>query len=153
MKTERGTFMNTKKKINPRTIILFVLFVVFLALTIFFHRQMSKQNKGALGTKVYVRVTDVKISSNPLHLLSVTVSYQGETYKLKGVPNSAQSEVEYCMKYRSTLSAILYDGKLYYDATSIYLLPDKLYLGSLAVTFLCLCLIIYPLLQPESDER
>lgn len=144
--------MNTKKKFKSRNLVLSVIFVVFLALTIFFRQQMSGQDKEALGTEVYAKVTDVKISANPVPGLSVTVSYQGETYKLKGVPSSAQYEMENCMKFRSTVKAILYNGKLYYNATSIYLLSDKLYYGSLAITFLCFLLLIYPLFENRSGK-
>lgn len=114
-----------------------IFFVVLLVLTVVFRQQAFGQDKEALGTWVSVRVTEVKVNSAGLNPggLNVTVSYQGETYKLHGVPSSAHFVMENSLKYRSTIKAKLYDGKMYYDSTSIYQLSDKLYYAFLAATF------------------
>lgn len=48
------------------------------------------------------------------------VKLMGETYKLQGVLSSAHFVMENSLKYRSTIKAKLYNGKMYYDSTSIY---------------------------------
>lgn len=95
-------------------------------------------DKEALGTDVYVRVTDIKTKSGGLDSgsLVVTVSYQGEEYRLYGVPSSAHFVMKNSKNYRSSICARLYNGKMYYDSTSIHLLVDKLYYAFLAATVL-----------------
>lgn len=128
--------MNEGKKINYKKIVLPAAFVVFLVLTIVFHQWAYSQNKEALGTEVRVKVTDVKVNGSGLNPggLKVTVSYNGESYRLKGVPSSDHFIMENSRKYHTTVSAKLYDGKLYYKSTSIMLLSDKLYYASLVAT-------------------
>ena len=134
--------MDSGKKIDYNKL-LPVVFVVLLVLTIVFHRQAFGQDKEALGTWVSVRVTDVRVNATGLNPggLNVTVSYQGDTYKLHGVPSSAQFVMENSIKYRSTVDAKLYEGKLYYDSTSIHPLSDKIYFAFLAATFVVFILM------------
>lgn len=128
--------MNTGKKINYKKILLPAVFVISLILTIVLHQWAYSQDKEALGTEVRVKVTDVKTNGGGLNPggLKVTVSYKGESYRLNGVPSSDHFVMENSRKFRTTVSAKLYDGKLYYKSTSIMLLPDKLYYASLAAT-------------------
>lgn len=132
--------MNRDKKGNYRKLLLPVVFVLFLILTVVLHQWAYSQDKEALGTKVWVRVTDVEVNGTGLNPggLKVTVSYNGESYRLKGVPSGDQYVMESSRKYHSDVSARLYKGKLYYRTTSIMLLPDKLYYASLAATVLTL---------------
>ena len=97
----------------------------------------SGQDKEAMGTSVSVKVTDVRTNSTGLNPggLDVTVTYQGKTYKLQGVPSGAHFVMENSMKYQSTIDAKLYKGKLYYDSTSIRTLSDKIYFAFLVATF------------------
>lgn len=129
--------MSPQKKIPYKKFLLPVIFIILLVVTFFLHQKAFGQDKEALATEVSVRVVDVKIKSGGLNSgsLVVTVSYQGEEYKLHGVPSSAHFVMENSMKFRSTVSAKLYNGKMYYDAASIHLLADKLYYVSLAATF------------------
>ncbi|MCI8600355.1 MAG: hypothetical protein HFE45_02000 [Oscillospiraceae bacterium] len=126
-----------------------VVFAILLLLTIFLHQQAFSQDKDALGTDVSVKVTEIKTGGSRLNpgSLRVTVSYQGEEYRLYGVPSGAHFVMENSKKYRSTVSAVLYDGKMYYDSTSIKLLSDKLYYAALAATFIVFVLICAPLLE------
>lgn len=128
--------MDSPKKINYDKF-LPVIFVVLLVLTIVFHRQAFGQDKEAMGTSVSVKVTDVRTNSTGLNPggLDVTVTYQGKTYKLQGVPSGAHFVMENSMKYQSTIDAKLYKGKLYYDSTSIRTLSDKIYFAFLVATF------------------
>ena len=120
-----------------------VVFVVLLILTIIFHQQAYNQDKEALGTIVSVKVIDVKTKSSGFSPggLDVTVSYQGEAYKLQGVPSSAHFVMKNSKTYHSTISVKLYNGKLYYDSANIHLLVDKIYYAFLAATFLVFVLI------------
>lgn len=129
--------MGSGKKIDYRKWLFPVVFVVLLALTVVLHQWAFSQDKEALGTDVHVRVTEIKANGTGLNPggLNVTVSYQGESYRLHGVPSSAHFVMENSRKYHSTISARLYNGKLYYDSSSIRLLSDKLYYASLAATF------------------
>lgn len=129
--------MGTNKKINYRKWALPAVFMVLLALTIVFHQWAFSQDKEALGTDVHVKVTEIRANGGGLNPggLNVTVSYQGEKYRLRGVPSSAHFVMENSRKYRSTICARLYNGKLYYASSSISLLSDKLYYTSLAATF------------------
>lgn len=117
-----------------------VIFIILLIITIFLHQKAFNVDKEALGTDVYVRVTDIKIKSGGLDSgkLIVTVSYQGEEYRLYGVPSSAHFVMKNSKNFRSSISAKLYNGKLYYDAASINLLADKLYYAFLGATVLVL---------------
>lgn len=135
--------MNTDKKIKYKRILLPVAFVALLILTIVLHQWACSQDKEALGTDVRVKVTDVKVNGSGLNPggLKVTVSYNGESYRLKGVSSSDHFFMENSRKYHTTVSAKLYDGKLYYNSTSIMLLSDKLYFASLAVTFAIFCIM------------
>ena len=135
--------MNTDKKIKYKRILLPVAFVALLILTIVLHQWAYSQDKEALGTDVRVKVTDVKVNGGGLNPggLKVTVSYKGESYRLKGVPSSDQFFMENSRKYHTTVSAKLYDGKIYYNSTSIMLLSDKLYFASLAATFTIFCIM------------
>lgn len=139
--------MNSHKKINYKNLILPVAFVILLILTIYFRQNAFNQDKEDLGTEVYVKVIDVKTKSSGLNpgALLVTVSYQGEEYRLHGVPSSDHFVMENSRKYGSTISAKLYNGKLYYNSVSIYLLSDKLYFAFLAATFLVFCLMFMQL--------
>ena len=79
----------TEKKTNRKILLMLIAFVVMLFLTIVLNGIARKQDKESLGTKVSVRVTDIKVRAGGLRAgsLSVTVSYKGEEYKLKGVPS------------------------------------------------------------------
>ncbi len=138
--------MASERKINYKRFLLPVVFVVLLILTIILNRQAFGRDKEALGTEVSVEVTEIKTQSTGLNpgSLIVTVSYQGEEYRLHGVPSNAHFVMENSKKLHSTVSAKLYNGKMYYDSTSIYLLADKLYYASLAATFLVFILMIAP---------
>ena len=135
--------MDTGKKVNLKDWVLPAVLVVLLVLTVILHQRAYSQDKESLGTKVHVRVTEVKTGASKLNPggLKVTVSYQGEAHRLHGVPSSAHFVMKNSKNYRSTVGAILYDGKLYYDYTSIHLLADKLYYAALAATFLVFVLI------------
>lgn len=137
--------MNTKEKNSSRKFLLSAAFIVCLILTIIFHQQASKVDKEALGTEVDVKVTEIKTKSTGLNpgALSVTVSYKGETYKLHGVPASAHFAMKNSKAYHSTISARLYDGKMYYDAASIHLLSDTLYYAFLAPTYFIFIFMVY----------
>ena len=130
-------------KINYKKLALPAAFVVLLVLTIVFHRQAFSQDKETLGTEVHVKVTDIKVRSGKLNPggLNVTVSYQGEKYKLNGVPSGAHFAMKNSKTYGSTVSAILYNGKMYYDSTSIFLPADKIYYASLAAAFVVFVLM------------
>ena len=136
-------------KAKYKKILLPIIFVLLLILTIFLNRQAFGQDKEALGEEVSVRVTEIKTGGSRLNpgSLRVMVSYQGEEYKLNGVPSGAHFVMENSKKYRSTVSAVFYDGKMYYDSSCIHLLADKLYYAALAATFLVFVLICAPLLE------
>ncbi len=129
--------MDSDKKFNYKSFLLPAVFVVLLILTVIFHKQAYSQDKEALGEEVFVDVLEMKTNSSGLNPggLNVTVSYQGRTSRLRGVPSSAQFVMENSMTYHRSVSAKLYDGKLYYDSASIFLLSDQLYYGALAATF------------------
>lgn len=129
--------MNSGKKIQVKNLLLPMVFVVFLVLTIVFRGQAYGRDKEMLGTDVSVEVVEVRTNSAGLNPggVDVTVSYQGEEYKLHGVPSGARFEMENSKNYHSSVSAKLYNDKLYYDAASINLVSDKLYYACLAVTF------------------
>ncbi|MCI8949320.1 MAG: hypothetical protein HFG49_04655 [Lachnospiraceae bacterium] len=133
----------TEKKTNRKILLMFIGFVVMLFLTIVFNGIAGKQDKESLGTKVSVRVTDIKVRAGGLRAgsLSVTVSYKGEEYKLKGVPSGQHFQMKSSKNFRTPVSAILYNGKLYYDATSIMLVADQIYYIFLMTTFVLLVLI------------
>lgn len=132
--------MKVIKKINFKSLRLPAVFIILLVITIFLYQKASSVDKEALGTDVYVRVTDIKTKSGGLDSgsLVVTVSYQGEEYRLYGVPSSAHFVMKNSKNYRSSIRARLYNGKMYYDATSIHLLADKLYYAFLAATVFAL---------------
>lgn len=141
--------MSSQKKIQYRKFLLPAAFIILLVITIFLHQRAFGQDKEALATEVSVRVVDIKVKSGGLNSgsLIVTVSYRDEEYRLHGVPSNAHFVMENSMKYRSTISAKLYNGKLYYDAASIHLLADKLYYAFLAATFLVFCYMVCHKLQ------
>ena len=126
------------KKINFKNLRLPAVFIILLVITISLYQKASSVDKEALGTDVYVRVTDIKTKSGGLDSgsLVVTVSYQGEEYRLYGVPSSAHFVMKNSKNYRSSIRARLYNGKMYYDSTSIHLLADTLYYAFLAATVL-----------------
>lgn len=132
--------MNTGKKMDYRKMRLPAAFIILLLLTIFLHQKAFNVDKEALGTEVNVRVTDVKVKSGGLDSggLAVTVSYQGEEYRLQGVPSSAHFMMKNSKNYGSTIKVKLYNGKMYYDSVNIQLLADKLYYASLLATVLVL---------------
>lgn len=136
--------MSSQKKFQFKKLLAPAVLIILLVLTIFFRQKAFSQDKEALATEVSVRVVDIKTKSSGLDSgsLVVTVSYQGEEYRLHGVPSDAHFVMENSRRYRSTVSAKLYDGKLYYDATSILLLEDKLYYAFLAATFLVFSYIV-----------
>ena len=138
-----GFTMNSKKKFNYQALLLPAVFVVLLILTIVLHQQANGQDKESLGTEVHVKVTEIKTNSGGLNPggLKVTVSYQGKEYRLRGVPSGAHFVMENSRRYGSTVSAKLYDDKLYYDSSSIFLMSDKLYYAALMATFLVFVLI------------
>ena len=141
--------MDPKKKERHKKILLPAAFVLLLIITIIFHQRAYSRDKETLGTVVSVQVTDIKVSSSGLTpgKLQVTASYQGESYKLHGVPSSAHFAMENSRKYHSTVSAVLYDGKLYHSPTSILLLDDKIYYAALAATFFLFCLMSVKLME------
>ena len=132
--------MNLIKKINFKNLRLPAVFIILLVITIILHQKAFSVDKEALGTDVYVRVTDIKTKSGGLDSgsLVVTVSYQGEKYRLYGVPSSAHFVMKNSKNYRSSIRVRLYNGKMYYDATSIFLLADKLYYAFLIATVFAL---------------
>lgn len=132
-----------------------VVFIILLVITIFLNQKAFNQDKEALGTEVYVRVTDIRTNSGGVNpgALVVTVSYQGKEYKLNGVPSNAHFVMENSRKYQSEISAKLYNGKLYYDSTSIYLLADKIYYAFLAATFLVFCIMGTRWLEKQRGNR
>lgn len=136
--------MSPEKKIQIKKFLVPAAFIILLTITIFLRQKAFGQDKEALATEVSVRVVDIKTKSSGLNpgSLVVTVSYRGEEYRLHGVPSDAHFVMENSRKYRSTVSAKLYNGKLYYDAASILLLEDKLYYAFLAATFLVFSYIV-----------
>ena len=147
--------MNFIKKINYKNLRLPVIFILLLVVTIILHQKASGVDKDALGTEVYVRVVDIKAKSGGLDSgsLIVTVSYQGEEYRLYGVPSSAHFVMKNSKNYRSSIGAILYDGKLYYDSASISLPADKLYYAFLAATFLVFCMMVMQMKEKRQDNN
>ncbi|MDE6673749.1 MAG: hypothetical protein K2K19_02910 [Acetatifactor sp.] len=147
--------MNFIKKINFKNLRLPIVFIILLVITIILHQKAFSVDKEALGTEVYVRVVDIKTKSGGLDSgsLLVTVSYQGEEYRLHGVPSSAHFVMKNSMNFRSSISATLYNGKLYYDSTSIYLLTDKLYYAFLVATFLVFCTMVMQMKEKRQDNR
>lgn len=123
--------MDAGKKSDIRNLLLPALFVAFIALAYILRQQALSQDKGSLGTEVTVRVKDVRMKGGLNTGLKVTVTYQGETYVLHGVPVDRQFVMQNSMDYRWDVDAVLYKGKMYESHESIMLLADKLYLASL----------------------
>ncbi|MDE5892108.1 MAG: hypothetical protein K2H45_04185 [Acetatifactor sp.] len=132
--------MKSNKKFDYKKLRLPALFIILLVTTIILNRRAFSVDKEALGTEVYVKVTDIKTKSGGLDSgsLLVTVSYQGEEYRLNGVPSNAHFVMKNSKNLGSSICVKLYNGKLYYDSTSIHLLADKLYYACLAATVLSL---------------
>lgn len=137
--------MSSQKKFQFKKLLAPAVLIILLVLTIFFRQKAFSQDKEALATEVSVRVVDIKTKSSGLNpgSLVVTVSYQGEEYRLHGVPSSAHFSMENSRKYRIKISAMLYNGRLYYDATSILLPEDILYYAFLAATYILFIYILY----------
>lgn len=85
MQNEFSKMIPYKKFLVP------AVFIILLIITIFLHQKAFGQDKEALATEVSVRVVDIIIKSSGLNTgsLVVTVSYQGEEYRLHIVPSSA----------------------------------------------------------------
>lgn len=132
-----------------------VVFIILLIITIFLCQKAFSQDKEALATEVSVRVVDIKTKSSGLNpgSLVVTVSYRGEEYRMHGVPSNAHFVMENSRKYRSTISAKLYNDKIYYDAASILLLEDKLYYVFLAATYVLFLYILFINLVSRKIQR
>lgn len=136
--------MDSGKKFNYKKLLLPAAFVVLLLLTIFLKKQADLQDKEALGTEVYVRVTEIRTGGSKFNPggLNVTVSYKGEAYKLHGVPSNAHFKMKNSKNYHSDISAVLYNGELYYDSTCIHPLAEKFYFASLAAAYFTFILLI-----------
>ncbi len=132
--------MKSGKKIDYEKLRLPVAFIILLLITIVLYQIAFSVDKEALGTEVNVKVTDIKIKSGGLNAgsLAVTVSYQGEEYRLHGVPSNAHFIMENSRKYGNTIKVKLYNGKMYYDSVNIHLFADKLYYASLLATIVVL---------------
>lgn len=131
------------------TVVFILLLILLLIITIFLHQKAFSRDKEALATEVPVRVVDIKTKSSGLNpgSLVVTVSYQGEKYRLHGVPSNAHFSMENSRKLRIKISAKLYNGKLYYDAASILLLDDILYYAFLAATYILFIYFVCHMIQ------
>lgn len=88
MQNEFSKMIPYKKFLVPAV---FIILLIITIITIFLHQKAFGQDKEALATEVSVRVVDNKIKSSGLNAgsLVVTVSYQGEEYRLHIVPSSA----------------------------------------------------------------
>ena len=61
---------------------------------------------------------------------------------MHGVLGSAHFVMKNSKTYNQKISAMLYDGKMYYGSVSVMGIVDKLYLASLAAAFVVFCLNI-----------
>lgn len=147
--------MKSGKKIDYKKFLTPIVFILLLVITVILNQKAFNQDKEALGTEVYVKVIDIKTKSQGLNPggLVVTVSYKGEEYRLQGVPSSAHFVMENSRKYGSEIKAVLYNGKLYYDSSSIKLLSDKLYYAFLLATLLVFSYMILQMREKQQRKR
>lgn len=147
--------MKSGKKDRLQKILTPIVFILLLVITVILNQKAFNQDKEALGTEVYVKVIDIKTKSQGLNPggLVVTVSYKGEEYRLHGVPSSAHFVMENSRKYGSEIKAVLYNGKLYYDSSSIKLLSDKLYYAFLLATLLVFSYMILQMKEKQQRKR